>query len=305
MHQCRDARPIVVFIVLTIVATTLGGQATTENFRTIKIDPKTLVLKLEEPLPLVPSPNHDFYQLFRGNTISVVHLGPRDSRVSYNAFEIDNQGSLLRRTKFQVLSEGPYGTVFAESTYFYGEQYNHQPTDFHVDLYFTDGSHEPAQEVRNFRAPGTLSAISMVRVFKAAPGYLVACATYDATGRLSVNSINGSKGGGWVHSNEVHALYPDLDVGTIYEDRPKVRRYFGLPERFPVSDYLETPHNVALPTTLRSFSDVVNMHYQRNRFVRQDVFSTGGLPKSHFLKYTMTPEDQQLDAIDSTIKFGR
>lgn len=54
-----------------------------------------------------------------------------------------------------------------------------------------------------------------------------------------------------------------------------------------------------------SFSDVVNMHYQRNRFVRQDVFSTGGLPKSHFLKYTMTPEDQQLDAIDSTIKFGR
>ncbi len=77
MHQFRDSRSILVFVVLTIVgSTSLVGQAITENFRTIKIDPKTLVLKLEEPLPLVPSPNHNFYNLFRGNTISVVHLGP-------------------------------------------------------------------------------------------------------------------------------------------------------------------------------------------------------------------------------------
>jgi hypothetical protein len=202
MHQFRDSRSILVFVVLTIVgSTSLVGQAITENFRTIKIDPKTLVLKLEEPLPLVPSPNHNFYNLFRGNTISVVHLGPEGSHISYNAFDIDNDGSLLRRSKFQVLSEGPYGTVFAESTYFYGEQYKHQPTDFHVDLYFADGSHERSQEVQTFRAPGTLSAIS--------------------------------------------------------------------------------------------------------RFVRQDIFNNGGLRKSHFLKYAVTAEDQQLDAIDSTIKFGR
>jgi hypothetical protein len=293
-------------VILTALGMTSStSQPVTENFQTIKIDSATLAMELDGPLPLVPPPDHDFYQRFRGNTISVVHLGPNGSTIAYNAFDVDRVGKLITRGKTQVLSQGPYGTVFAQSTYYYAGQYNHQPTDFHAELYFNEGSYEPAQQVEMINDVGALSAISVVRVFKAAPGYLVACATYDAAGRLLVISINGSKNGNWVHSNDVLALYPGLDVGTIYEDRPKTRQYFGLPENFPLSDYLKAPHNIGERTELASFSDAVNLHYQRNRHVRQDVFNPDGSHKSHFLTYTITPEDRQLEAIDATMKFGR
>ena len=306
MVQKKHSRVVLKIVVLAALGmTSIISQPITENFQTIKIDPATLEMKLEGPLPLVPTPVHDFYQRFRGNTISVVHSGPDGSMIAYNAFDVDRDGKLITRGKTQVLSQGPYGTVFAQSTYYYATQYNHAPTDFHAELYFNEGSHEPAQQVETMNEVGALSAISVVRIFKAAPGYLIACATYDASGRLLVLSINGSKDGNWVHSNNVFALYPGLDFGTIYEDRPKTRQYFGLPESFPLSDYLKAPYNVGEKNDLVSFSDTVNFHYQRNRHVRQDVFSPDGSHQSHSLTYTITAEDQQLEPIDATMKFGR
>jgi hypothetical protein len=294
---------VVILAVLSLTST--ACQPVTENFQAIKIAPDTLEMKLEGPLPLLPAPDHDFYQIFRGNSTSVAHLGPEGSSISYNAFEIDRDGKLITRSKTQVLSQGPYGTIFAQSTYYYGPQYNHQPTDFHVELYFNEGSHEPAKRVAAITGLNTLSAISLVRVFKAAPGYLVACATYDAAGRLLVISINGSKGGNWVHSNDVASLYPDLDVATIYVDRPKTRQYFGLPEDFPITKYLKAPYNVGQRTGLESFTDIVSLHYQRNRYLLQDVFKPDGTRESNFLTYTITSEDRQLEAVDAAIKFGR
>ncbi len=299
-------KPFAGRLVLLFVAaiTILPCQPTTENFRSINIDPKTLVMKFVDRLPLVPPPTRDFYQVFRGNTTSVAHLGPEGSAISYNAFTIDSDGKPLTRTKSQVLSAGPYGTVFAESTYYYGTQYNHQPTDFHVELNFNEGAHEPAQQLASLDHPSELSAVSLVRIFKAAPGYLVACATYDPSGSLTVITVNGSKDGNWVNSNELLPLYPGLDVATIYDDRPRTRRFFGLPETFPISDYLRSPRNMGQKTKLTSYTDIVNFHYRRNRFVRQDVYRPDSSHKTSFLKYAVTAEDLQLEPVDAAIQFG-
>jgi hypothetical protein len=211
---------------------------------------------------------------------------------------------LLMRTKDQVLSEGPYGTIFAKSVYYYGGQYTGQPSDFHVEAWSNLGSYEHAKEgfVDNL---GSLTAISVVRIFKAPPGYLVACATYDASGRLLVLSVNGAKDGDWVHSNEVLGLYPNLDVATQYLDRPETRKFFGLPGSFPISEYLRHPRDVGERSELTRFSDFVNLHYQRNRYVQQDVFNPEGTHASHLLIYKATPEDQQLESVDAAIKFGK
>lgn len=292
-------------VVSALAVTSVRCQHLLDNFLTMTIDPDTLTVKLDGLLPFLSSPDHDFYERSLGNLISIAHLGPDGSNISYNFFVLDPDGTLITRNKRQVLMQGPYGTVFAESTYYYGKQYNHQPTDFHAELYFNEGSHEPAQQAGIINEPGALSAISVVRVFRAPPEFLVACATYDSTGRLLVLSVNGSKNSNWVHSNEIKTLYPDLGVGTIYVDEPMTRKYFGLPEAFPIADYLQKTQNEAQKVALAIYSDTVNLHYQRNRYVRQDVFRADGSHATEFFKYMITPEDRQLESVDDQIKFGR
>lgn len=302
----KNSRSILYFLVFCVLAVTpVRGQHLLDNFQTMTIDPNTLKAKLNGPLPLIsPSRDHDFYQRSSGNTISIAHLGPDGSNISYNSFDVDPDGTLMTRNKRQVLMQGPFGTVFADSTYYYGKQYNHAPTDFHVELYFNEGSHEPPERIETTNEVGTLSAISMIRVFRAPPEFLVVCATYDAAGRMLVLSVNGSEKGNWVHPSEIRTPYPDVDFGTIYQDRPMMREYFGLPETFPIADYLKSPQNEAQKAALSIFSDTVNLHYQRNRYVRQDTFGVDGSHTTEFLRYTVTPEDRQLEPVDDRIKFG-
>jgi len=179
MPAGKNLRLVLCFLVVSVSAvTSVRCQHLSDNFQTMTIDPDTLRAKLGGELPLWPSPNHDFYQRSYGNTVLgatalIAHLGPDGSNISYNVFDSDPDGTLITRTKTQVLMRGPYGTVFAESTYYYGKQYNHQPTDFHAELYFNEGSHEPVQKVGIIDEVGALSAISMVRVFRAPPEFLL------------------------------------------------------------------------------------------------------------------------------------
>src|ERR1035438_2208358 len=307
MPLSKNARIALFLLFLSVAANSVECQHLLDNFRTIEINPTSLTVKLDGLLPFLSSQEHDFYQRVWINSgiSSIDHLGPTGSNIRYNGFLLDSDGRLITRSKSQVLMHGPYGTVFAQSTYYYGQQYNHQPTDFHVELYFNEGSYEPAQQVEMVNDSGELSAISVVRVIRAPPEFLVACATYDATGRLLVLSVNGSKNGNWVHSTEVAALYPALDFGTIYEDRPKTREYFGLEEIFPIADYLKSPENKSPQGASPTYSDVVTLHYQKNRYVRQDIFQVDGTHTTGFFKYAITPEDRQLEAVDRQIRFGR
>lgn len=218
---------------------------------------------------------------------------------------IDDDGKLLMRTKGQILLQGPYGTIFAKSTYYYGGQYANQPFDFYVEAWSNLGAYEPAEEVGEVDDVGERTAISIIRIFKAPPGYLVACATYDLSGTLVNVSVNGAKDGDWVHSNEVHELYPELQVATSHEDIPETRTFLGLPGKFPIADYLKHAHDVSEATGLESFSDIVSLHYQRNRYVRQDIFTASGTHTTHLLAFKMTPEDQQLQSVDAAMKIRR
>jgi hypothetical protein len=71
-----------------------------QNFKKIEIDPTTLKVTLEEPLPLNSPVGYDYYALFRGaTTVTVDHGGPSGSKIAYNALDLDDDGNLMMRIK--------------------------------------------------------------------------------------------------------------------------------------------------------------------------------------------------------------
>jgi len=107
-----------------------------------------------------------------------------------------------------------------------------------------------------------------------------------------------------VHSNEIHGLYPDLDVATMIGDRPKTRGRFGIPAVFPVRSYRHHQSDVFQQIDLKSALDVVNFHYERNLWVRQDFFLPEGPARTRYLTYVNTSEDRALESVDSAPLFG-
>jgi hypothetical protein len=120
---------------------------------------------------------------------------------------------------------------------------------------------------------------------------------------VAVLSVDGSKGGEWVNPNKLLQLYKDLDVAISFGDRPRTRQYFGLPETFPIADYLRGYRDIAKPVKLQSYEDVINLHYQRNQYVRQDRFSPDGTRKTGFLHYPSTSAFDALKPLDDRMKF--
>jgi hypothetical protein len=276
-----------------------------DNFITLKIDPETLIGKLDDPLPLWPAPEQEHYQRsWISGCSSIGHLGAKDS-VSYGALDFDRDGKLLFRTKYQVLAQGPYGTIFAKSVYYFGGQYKGQVPDFHVESYVKEGVHEFLQPVQDRQDLGALSAVSVVRVFKVTPGYLIACATYSASGKLLILDVNGSNEGRELDFDEIRARYPAVDNGTHYALFAKVREFFGLPEIFPIADYLVHPQSIGNNTGLEVFSEMVNLHYLRNRYVREDVFYPSRPRTSQVYAYPITPEDRQLQGLEDAMSSAR
>jgi hypothetical protein len=251
-------------------------------------------------------PNTDYYFRFviSPERYTVDHFG-LGAKVSYDSFMVGFD-SLITRTKYQVLLSGPFGTVYAHTTYFYGPEYKGQSTEFMTVLYMNGAGSEPFQLIPALPTTDNLplSAISVVRIFQAPPEFLVVSANYAPDGYLESLHVNGAKHGDWVHSNEVAALYPRLEVATMIGDRPQTREHFGLPSQFPIQRYPGSSDKIFAKGETKSMLDVVNLHYDRNRWVRQDSFLPDGSHSTRFLTYAVTEEEKILEPIDKTRTFG-
>ena len=311
--------PAILFMSAMAVAQTSPGSSSTvpgsdaeiesrplmDNFSALKVDPETLIGTLDGPLPLWPTPEQDHYQRswISGHS-SIGHLGAKES-MSYGVLEFGENGKLLLRIKYEVLAQGPYGTIFAKSVYYFGGQYKGQAPDFHAESYVKEGVHDSLQPAQEGQDLGELTAISVIRIFKVTQGYLIACATYGASGKLLILDVNGSNDGASLDFDEIRGRYPGVEVGTHYAEFGKVREFFGLPETFPIADYLSRPQSIGDNTGLDVFSELINLHYQRNRYVRQDVFYPGKPRTSHLFAYPITTEDRQLQGLEDAMSFAR
>lgn len=145
----------------------------------------------------------------------------------------------------------------------------------------------------------------MVRIFRAAPEFLIASANYAPDGHLESLHLNGSEHGEWVHTNTIRPLYPGMDVATMIGDRPRTREMFGIPEVFPIQQYLRGTPLPFGKSSFAKFTDAVNLHYNRNRWVRQDLFLASGAHERRYLTYRITSADEILASIDDSRSFGQ
>ena len=279
---------------------------TTGYYRAAELDAQSLKFLLTDRFAAITEPNaRNFFRFTdaRGrHEISDCEPRQKGSQpLCYNLFHVGADDSLSYRTKFQRIMSGPYGIVYNDVQYFYSKEYAKQKNSLLTYLYLNDL--RQIVPVVSSAMPEIsklpLSAISIVRVVRAAPGYLVASANYSSDGHLYALHVNGSKDGVWVHSGELVVAYDGKFISaTSIGDDKKTREYFGLPATFPLNDYIASPSTPFGSVPLEGVIDVVNLHYDESRVVRQDSYAPDGKRSTSFLRFPQTKEDDALRGID-------
>jgi hypothetical protein len=292
---------------LFILPLACGCTAATVNYRRMMIDPDSLRVSFSGQIRS-GNPAEPFYFLFHmsDGRLQVTHYAanPAEKPEIYNFFFVGPDGALVYREKRQQLMAGPFGRVYGKITYFYAAIYGNQPASLETALYTNNLAYEtPKIEPSLPPEAGRLDAISVARILRGGPEYLVASANYAADGSLVSISVNGSKAGDWVHSNDVQPADGSFRVGTIIGDHPTTRMHFGLPSRFPVDGYRLHAGSVFSSTPYEVVLDAIHFHFNRGRWVQQDLAPPGGPSERKFLEFAYTSDDAALDLVDSRRAF--
>jgi hypothetical protein len=292
---------------LLLLSLAFGCTAATVNYRQMTVDPETLRVAFSERV-WGDAPAEPFYFVFHmsDGRLQVTHYagGPGKNR-EYDFLFVGQDGTVLYREKLQELITGPFGRIYGKVTFFYAPIYRDQPSSLETALYYNTVGYEAPKIVSSLPPQADrLDGISVARVLRGGPEYLVASANYGADGHLESISVNGSKGGDWVHTNYVKPADGSFGVGTMIGDRPETRIRFGIPYEFPIRSYRLPAGSVFSFTPYEVVLDAVQLHFNRSRWVQQDLAPAGGQAGRRFLEFTYTEEDAALDLVDSKHPFA-
>jgi hypothetical protein len=260
-------------------------------------------LHLTPSHPLSEEPSIGSFYVFdhTGTGLTLVHhfqkTPDRESPVRVLYLETDRNQVLDRTVKsFQIL-KGRFGTVYAEKTCFYTRPIESSYSFISVHSYFNSPIIEVPSELS--RPPNRLpplTSLSLVRVFRTFPEYLIVAANYEATGELGSLHIDGAKDGDWIHSNFVPAAQDGFVQRTTKDSGSEALKKYGIPAHIDVQEYLRSHRipiwTVSLPREL----SVLNLHYGYNRLIRQDVLNDSSVISTRFLQPSVTEEENTLNS---------
>jgi hypothetical protein len=316
-HQSQGLRGItflpallVAVFVTAVLASCFHGPVVV-GYRSLTIEPGTLRTEWSDPifaqvdengrvLPVVG--DYFFPSAMSGGGFFVNHLSRRDAQsplIRYMYLEVSADHVLNGRSvKTRELMNGAFGEVFATKTCFYSLPPERWTNHFDVQSYSKQEGFEPPT-VQQEKPTGTMDVLhylSVIRVFRAAPEYLVITAVYSSDNRLRSVYINGSKGGDWVHTNYLTGFEKEA-VSSGKARAPDTLRRYGLPEQIDIERYQRKFDSPLSKPALKSVTDAVNLHFNFGEWTRQDEFVPDGSHQTWYLTYTQTAEDRILDPL--------
>ena len=102
---------------------------------------------------------------------TVRYIAP-DGKPDPDVLSLTDQSVIETKSSVRVLLKGDYGTVYVRTTYFYPPKYAQQPIEFYAELWSSEPNQATAERVGPFDQTANLNAITVVRIFRAPPGFL-------------------------------------------------------------------------------------------------------------------------------------
>jgi hypothetical protein len=271
-------------------------------YRTMEIDPGSLAVRFSNELPFRAGFPKEAHFLYWGLYVDhVVPLGPNQPISHPDAFSMSRDLILTHRRKFQEIFSGSFGSIIAESTYYYpGGDYGFPAIHFGVraDSYKIQG--EVPRIIDDPPSPtAQLNSITVARILSSEAEDLVAVGTYNPNGELLCVVVDAFKSGKAVPVSRPSSLLTVDDV--INYD---IRR-FGFPVKFSVDEYRLVPNTLYLRAGGSAPFTLVSFHYEHNRWVEQYLFEDAGLNPAKYhlrhLEFLYTDQDQALRLADRTL----
>ncbi|MEO7030662.1 MAG: hypothetical protein ABI147_14800 [Acidobacteriaceae bacterium] len=209
------------------------------------------------------------------------------------------QDQVLDRTvKTDEILRGPFGSVDAVKECFYTRPIQNGFGSVSVEFNGNDKEHELPSEVpsptENLPA---LTSLSLVRIFRADPEYVIVSANYERDGNLGSLNFGAAKNGSPARTGSFGtAIYrtPDPQVNDQQRKElgPSLTKY-GIPAHIDVEKYLLSRQMPLPAVALDQEKNVMNEFYGFGKFIRQDELKDGAIVASRWLQPSVTEEEKK------------
>ncbi len=242
-----------------------------------------------------PPPSSSYYSYFHGAYIDMVsHFVSVDGKSPQMVLNLstDADRKLLETLRIEPISKGPYGTLSLQKECFYKTGYRSQISirsslsDTHLPTPMSLGvlpdRHAPVTEV------------SLIRIRRSASNYLIAAATYEASGRPgSVWQIEVKPGGEQLSAT---------GYSSNFSLRNKLAE-LGLLQQFSLLSY-EKADSLILPESVQpELQTVVVLRYGFDTILQVDTIREGKRTSSMYLKPYVDSQDALLnERCDSSLE---
>jgi hypothetical protein len=285
-------------------ASPAAPAATSRYFRDLKIDSGLhSILTGGINLPNFQEPNvGSYYAPFHGAwTTSVDHFERKAGAVARerSLYLETGQDQVLDRTvKTDEILRGPFGTVDAVKECFYTRPIENGFGSVSVEFNGNDKEHElPSVVPSPAEGLPPLTSLSLVRIFRTSPEYVIVSANYERDGSLGSLNFGSAKDGhpgGTGPSGTAIYRTPDPQVNEIVRKGldPELTKY-GIPAHIDVQRYLLSRQMPLPAVALDQEKNVMNEFYGFGKFIRQDELKDGAIVASRWLQPSVTEEEKE------------
>jgi hypothetical protein len=209
--------------------------------------------------------------------------------------ETDKDQVLDRTVKTDEILRGAFGAINAERECFYTRPIENVYGSVSVEFNGNDVEHELPSEISSPpEGLPALTSLSLVRIFRTGPEYVIVSANYEQDGSLVFGSAKDGHPGGTGPSGTAIYRTPDPQVNEIVRKGldPELTKY-GIPTHIDVQKYLLSRQMPLPAVALDQEKNVMNEFYGFGKFIRQDELKDGAIVASRWLQPSVTKEEKE------------